>query len=183
MNIHASLQPQFVLMSESIMCFSPNNLPTNRLAHHTKVAVHWRLQAVAVAVALIGFAVVCLHKWRADKSHFATYHAQYGLAGLLASVATGALGTAANQGQRLRHLWRPINAKIVHAVVALLNYKLFAVATALGFWSSWFAKHGSVGGKFGGGAAVVVLLLLVTAKPTRTLFERARRAWMGAYGL
>lgn len=130
-----------------------------------------------------GFAVVCVHKLRNDKSHFATWHSQYGLAAMLTAVATSAVGVAAKYAMAMRHRWRPQTVKIVHAALALSNYKLAAVATALGVFSSWFGKHGTPAGAVGCCVAVAVVVVYVGAKPSQTLWTRVRNRWMRAYDL
>lgn len=172
---------QFVLMSESMMCFSGHNLATHQLAYPTKVRVHWLLQALATGCTVLGFLAVGVHKLRLDKQHFGTWHAQYGLSAMLCTVATGAAGMVAKYGVKLRHRWRPLSSKIVHAALALVNYKLMAVTVALGVFSSWFGKHGTATGGWGSCAAVAAVTLYVGYRPTRTLAGRVRGAWMRAY--
>lgn len=170
-------------MSESMMCFSGSNLATHQLSYAAKVHVHWLLQALAAACTAVGFLVVCVHKFRLDKTHFGTWHAQYGLGAIVCTVATGTAGLVAKYGVQLRHRWRPLSTKIVHAALALANYKLMAVAIALGMFSSWFGKHGTQSGLYGCCASVVAVTVYVGWKPTQTLVARVRSAWLRAYEL
>lgn len=163
------------------MCFSDHNLATHQLAYAAKVRVHWLLQAVATGCTVLGFAAVGVHKLLLDKRHFGTWHAQYGLAAMLCTVATTAAGLVAKYGVQLRNRWRPVTTKIVHAALALLNYKLMAVTMALGVFSSWFGKHGTELGGWSCCVAVAAVTVYVGCKPTRTLAARVRGAWMRAY--
>lgn len=170
-------------MSESMLCFADTNLATYQLQFATKVRLHWLLQTAAAVVAAAGFVVVCVHKLRNDKTHFGTWHAQYGLAALLAMLATGAAGVAAKYAVAWRHRWRPVTAKIVHAALALFNYKLMVLAAVLALWSSWFGKHGTPEARYVCAVAMGAVAVYVAAMPTRTLAGRVRSAWLGAYAL
>lgn len=168
---------QLLLMTESLMSFSVDNVATNQLAFKSKLNVHWILQSFAAVFALAGFLVVFIHKNNLNKYHFTTFHGQFGLAGLLCVLAASVFGGVAKYANDLRHMVRPANLKVAHAAFGLLNYTLFVVAACLGLCSSWFGKHGTNGGFYVCIAALLMVFQYVVLPPFQTMRSRIQSAW------
>lgn len=166
-----------------MLCFSNGNLLTHQLDYKTKVYIHWVLQVIAACCTLIGFIVVVIHKFNFNKNHFHTNHALYGLIAMIISAVSMGLGVLAKNGYQLRHILRPVVWRILHSAFALINYLMVTMTVILGFYSSWFGKHGSVTSFY----ICFVLIMFVTQyviySTILTLCNRLKSVWMRSYEL
>lgn len=165
------------------MCFSNENIFTHHLDHKGRVRVHWVLQVIAAILTMVGFVVVVVHKFNLDKHHFKTNHALYGLIAVIFTTFTMCGGVWTLYSYQLRGYIRPIHAKILHSAVALINYLLMTVTVLLGFYSSWYGKHGSNMGLYVCFVMVLFVAQYVMYRPFLTLATRVRGVWMRAYEL
>lgn len=172
--------PQLVLMTESMMCFSADNVPTYQLVFKTKLDAHFILQVAASLCALAGFVIVFVHKSNIGKYHFKTFHGIFGLAALVCVLVTSIFGNLTKFATSLRHLMRPASLKIVHAALGLINYKLFVVTSILGLYSGWFMKHGTNAGFYGSYLALLAIEVYVVWRPIQTMVARIKSAWRRA---
>lgn len=170
-------------MTESMLCFSNANLFTHQLDYKTKVYVHWVLQVLAAICTLIGFIVVVTHKFQLDKNHFHTNHAIYGLIAIIGSALTMGGGVLAKNSYQLRHIMRPVNWKIMHSIFALINYFMVTMTVILGFYSSWFGKHGSVTSFYICFVLIIFVTQYVIYTPLLTLCNRLKSIWIRSYEL
>lgn len=165
------------------MCFSNENIFTHRLHHKGRVRAHWVLQVIAAILTMAGFVVVVVHKFNLEKHHFKTNHALYGLIAVICTAFTMGGGVWTLYSYQLRGYLRPVHAKIFHATVALINYLLITVTVLLGFYSSWYGKHGSVMGLYVCFVMILFVAQYVMYRPALTLASRVRGVWMRAYEL
>lgn len=170
-------------MSESLLCFADENLPTRRLSQRWRIRCHWILQVIAATITIGGFVVVALHKFLLNKHHFKTNHAVWGLVSMICCALTMAGGCWTNYGHELRGYLRPVWAKILHGAIGLLNYAMVTATVILGFFSSWFGKHGTASAIFVCSPLIVCVVLYVVAKPIRRLAKRLKAVAIRAYDL
>lgn len=170
-------------MSESIMCFSNENIFTHRLDHKGRVRAHWVLQVITAILTMAGFVVAVVHKFKLDKHHFKTNHALYGLIAVIGTALTMAGGVWTLYSYQLRGYLRPVHAKILHSAVALINYFLITVTVLMGFYSNWYGKHGSTVMLYICFVMVLFVAQYVMYRPILTLARRVRGVLMQAYEL
>lgn len=170
-------------MTESLLCFADENVPTRRLTQKWRIRCHWILQLLAATITIGGFVVVVVHKFASNKTHFKTNHAAWGLVSVICCAVTMAGGWWTNYGYELRGYLRPVWSKILHAGVGLLNYAMVTATVILGFFSSWFGKHGTVSAIIVCTPLIVAVVLYVVVKPIRRLAKRLKAVAIRAYDL
>uniref|UniRef100_A0A3Q2UR72 ascorbate ferrireductase (transmembrane) n=1 Tax=Fundulus heteroclitus TaxID=8078 RepID=A0A3Q2UR72_FUNHE len=131
------------LMTEAILLFSPHGSLIKRFSHKTKARVHWILQSLCGACAVLGLAAISYNKHLNGKAHFTSWH---GLLGLITVcvVCVQSLAAVPLIYHSLAKGWSLAKLKRYHAASGLVTFLLGSTSLLLGLSSSWFTA--SVGG-------------------------------------
>uniref|UniRef100_A0A023G304 ascorbate ferrireductase (transmembrane) n=1 Tax=Amblyomma triste TaxID=251400 RepID=A0A023G304_AMBTT len=116
--------------------------PAVLLARLGRIRLHWALQATSTACALLGVCAAYAHKSSLGKPHFATWHAQAGIAALVATLLD-ALGGAAlmlmrTYGLGKRYPWlKPGLLRRGHRLAGVLTHGIATTSIVLGLRSHY----------------------------------------------
>ncbi|KAG7494816.1 cytochrome b561 domain-containing protein 2 [Solea senegalensis] len=124
-------------MTEAILVFSPHGSPIKSLPHKVKGRIHWVLQSLCEACAVLGLGTIVFNKHLNGKHHFTSWH---GLLGLLTMCVVGLQSLAALplMYHSLVKGWSLAKLKRYHATSGLVTYLLGCVTVLLGLCSAWF---------------------------------------------
>lgn len=127
-------------MFQAILSMSNLNCWTSKLNFKQRVTLHWVLQASALVSTTIGFFVIVVNKFKADKDHFQTTHAIFGLSTYLLTIIVASGGVWTKYSFQLRKYFKPVYAKISHALMGIIVFCLGVVTVSLAVYSEWFMK-------------------------------------------
>lgn len=165
-------------MAESLLTFSPSNLLTRRLHHHTQIYVHWVLQVFAAIFITSGLFATVIRKIDSGKLHFQTYHALFGIIAVAFTYATMTGGLPTKYAFRMRRYVRPVYAKCAHSSMGLITYATAVVAILLGLYSNWFTKNNLDESLFYVCfVAILFCAQYVVYSPVANLIGRLNRLW------
>lgn len=131
----------FVLMTQAVLTFCENNVPTFWLNTKQRTLAHWVLQAIAACSITAAFVIIILNKIRLGKDHFTSNHGIVGLTTIVCTIVSTIGGLATLYSFRLRNMVPPINLKIGHALFSVCTYVLAMTTIILGLYSSWFLEE------------------------------------------
>jgi len=130
-----------LLMCQAIVIFSPESSLLQSSSRSDKIQLHWILNLFSILGTAGGFGAIYLNKEIAGKSHFTTWHGQFGLATVLGILGAALGGLAAKYSGYLRSYAKPINVKLYHATGALVVFTLAMITMCLACYSNWFRKR------------------------------------------
>lgn len=130
------------LMTEAILIFSPQSSVILSAPRATKVKFHWILQTLALAAALLGFAVIYYNKNLNSKPHFKSWHGIMGFSTvvLICLQSLQGIGVLYSKLPLVNKL-KPRQLKQLHGVSGSLVFLVACITLSLGFYSNWFTKN------------------------------------------
>ncbi|RZB39691.1 zinc finger protein 532-like [Asbolus verrucosus] len=128
------------LMTEAILSVSKDNLFTGTLPKAIRVRLHWIFQAIALTFITVGFAIVFINKNYLNKTHFKTWHALFGLIGVVSTIPSTISGVAALFNVNLRHYIKPKINKFIHIVSGIATFGFGGLSLILSVYTHWFAR-------------------------------------------
>ncbi|KAK8766751.1 hypothetical protein V5799_006469 [Amblyomma americanum] len=114
--------------------------PAILLARIGRIRLHWALQATSATCALLGICAAYAHKSSLGKPHFATWHAQTGLAALVATLldASGGATLLLMRTYGLGKRWlKPGLLRSGHRLAGVVTHAIATAALVLGLRSHY----------------------------------------------
>lgn len=130
------------LMTEGVLALSKDNF-VSKYCRPFRLRSHWIPLTIAVVLSLAGFLVAFINKNRLNKNHFVSWHALFGLIGLISSIPTCLNGIPVLYKKEIKKYISPKIAKFVHIATGVATVLFGGISLFLSVYSNWFQKRTS----------------------------------------
>lgn len=120
---------------------SKDNIITGTLPKWLRVRLHWISQLIALVLIGTGFAIAYINKNKLNKQHFTSWHAIFGLIGIIGFIPALLDGVLALYHGALRHYISPRYNKFLHFFNGVVAYLFGGAALILSVYTKWFYRH------------------------------------------
>ncbi|ENN72614.1 uncharacterized protein LOC109542890 [Dendroctonus ponderosae] len=129
-----------LLMTEGLFAINKNNTYWRlKTKGGFRVQIHVAILAIGYVLSIAGFVIVYINKENKGKHHFISWHALFGLIGLICTCPPVINGTALWYKKELS-ISKPRLVKFFHVLSGTLAFSFGALALVLSVYTKWFAR-------------------------------------------
>ncbi|KAK9881013.1 hypothetical protein WA026_014356 [Henosepilachna vigintioctopunctata] len=165
-----------VFSTEGILTLNKNNNILKKLTEPNRILLHWILQTIALISITLGFLIALKSKNDKNKSHFKTWHALFGLLGVIFAILSGLNGISALYSNALKNLYSPKLNKFIHVLSGTLAYLFGGISGILSVYSKWFGRKTANNSIIFGVSLILVSIVVIWTliKPVKSVCDRFR---------
>lgn len=127
-------------MTEGLFAINKNNTYWRlKTKGGFRVKIHVAILAIGYVLSIAGFVIVYINKENKGKHHFISWHALFGLIGLICTCPPIINGTALWYKKELA-ISKPRLVKFIHVLSGTLAFSFGALSLVLSVYTKWFGR-------------------------------------------
>lgn len=129
------------LMTEGILALNKSQTFVRKLIGKNRIFFHWLFLGVGTVAIVAGYVVAYIAKEEKSKPHFKTWHAIFGLVGVIFTVPSCINGVLTLYNKEIKDFYSPKVNKFMHVLSGTLAYLFGGLSAILSVYTKWFERR------------------------------------------